>query len=60
VVPTALWLLDEPFTALDAPGRGLVEHLLVEHARAGGLALVATHTPIDSDAIAVRELRLER
>jgi ABC-type transport system involved in cytochrome c biogenesis ATPase subunit len=38
----------------------LVEHLLVEHARAGGLALVATHTPIDSDAIAVRELRLER
>jgi heme exporter protein A len=58
VAPAPLWLLDEPFTALDAPGRGLVERLLFEHVRAGGLAVVATHMPIDAAAGPVRNLRL--
>lgn len=38
-----LWLLDEPFTALDDNGQDLVRELLSEHLRAGGGALCATH-----------------
>jgi heme exporter protein A len=39
----ALWLLDEPFTNLDASGSALISALLDEHARAGGMALVVAH-----------------
>lgn len=42
----SLWLLDEPFAALDASGRDLVESLLAEHTLNGGLAVVATHHPL--------------
>lgn len=38
-----LWMLDEPFTALDADGRALVEALIERHLERGGLALLATH-----------------
>jgi heme exporter protein A len=39
----ALWLLDEPFTNLDAAGAGLMSQLLTEHVRHGGLVLVVAH-----------------
>jgi heme exporter protein A len=45
-----LWLLDEPFTNLDAAGRRLVETWLSEHLASGGLAVVATHLDLDLDA----------
>lgn len=38
-----LWLLDEPFTALDTGGQELVRSLLVRHTAAGGAAVCATH-----------------
>lgn len=38
-----LWLLDEPFTNLDASGVHLVSELLAEHIERGGLALVVAH-----------------
>jgi heme exporter protein A len=38
-----LWLLDEPHAGLDAQGEQLVDDCLAEHARSGGLAVVATH-----------------
>lgn len=38
-----LWLLDEPFAALDVAGKALVEQMLAEHCAAGGIAIVATH-----------------
>ncbi len=38
-----LWVLDEPFTALDPEGRDTVESLLAEHLAQGGLAVVTTH-----------------
>jgi heme exporter protein A len=41
-----LWLLDEPFTALDDAGQDLVRELIVEHLAAGGAALCATHQPL--------------
>ena len=42
-----LWLLDEPFTNLDTHGQDLVRRVLGEHLDTGGLAIVATHHPID-------------
>jgi heme exporter protein A len=38
-----LWLLDEPFAALDVNGKKLVEQMLGEHCASGGIAIVATH-----------------
>jgi heme exporter protein A len=40
-----LWLLDEPYTNLDAAGSLLLSSLLEEHVAAGGLALVVAHQP---------------
>lgn len=42
-----LWLLDEPTAALDAASQGVLEAVVDHHLRAGGLAVVATHQPID-------------
>lgn len=39
----ALWILDEPFTNLDADGIALVAGLIAEHVEAGGAAMFAAH-----------------
>jgi heme exporter protein A len=41
-----LWMLDEPFTNLDAAGTELVSALLEEHIGNGGMALVVAHQNI--------------
>lgn len=51
-----LWMLDEPFTNLDAAGSALVTDLLREHVIAGGMALVVAHHEI---ALPDRLRRLE-
>jgi len=38
-----VWLLDEPFTALDVDGRALVRGLMTEHLEAGGLLIYSNH-----------------
>ena len=38
-----LWLLDEPFTNLDAAGSALMSALLEDHVNGGGLALIVAH-----------------
>src|SRR5262245_22844069 len=52
----ALWLLDEPLTALDDSGCSLVRELLTQHRAGGGAALCATHQSLQLDA--VRQQRL--
>lgn len=46
VTRSRLWILDEPFTALDSHGIGLVEKLCDEHLRAGGLLAMTSHHPV--------------
>ena len=41
-----LWLLDEPFAALDSSGQQLVGQLMARHCGAGGLIIAATHEPL--------------
>lgn len=40
-----LWLLDEPFSALDKDGRNFVASVIKEHLDAGGIAVIASHNP---------------
>jgi len=41
-----LWLLDEPFAALDAAGQVLVADLMARHCGEGGIIIAATHEPL--------------
>lgn len=52
-----LWLLDEPETALDAEGRGLLLEVLWEARKEAGVVL-ATHDRALAEAVADRTLRL--
>lgn len=42
-----LWILDEPFTAIDKKGVAAKEALLVEHAARGGSVILTTHHELD-------------
>ena len=46
----ALWLLDEPDTALDAENRALLYTLIDSHCAAGGRVIMATHRTPDTSA----------
>ena len=53
-----LWILDEPLTALDAEGVGVVSSLLDAHRRSGGAAILTSHQALELPD--VRELDLAR
>lgn len=50
-----LWLLDEPFSAIDTKGKTLIAELIDEHIKAGGAVIAAVHGDVP---IAGRELSL--
>lgn len=53
-----LWLLDEPFVALDAAAVELIAGLISGHLQHGGLVVLTTHQAVDIPAASVRELVL--
>lgn len=62
VTPRPLWLLDEPMNALDASGRVLLRRLIEGHRQAGGIAVAATHEPLqiaDTSEVALGAQRVE-
>lgn len=38
-----IWILDEPFTALDETGKALVHELIMEHVEQQGITVIVTH-----------------
>ena len=42
-----LWLLDEPFVALDGPAQALVAGFMGAHLARGGMVLFTSHQPVD-------------
>jgi heme exporter protein A len=54
----ALWLLDEPFDALDDLGIAALNALLAEHAARGGAALLTSHQALSLKSPKPRELDL--
>lgn len=54
----ALWVLDEPFAALDAAGIAVMCALLEEHLARGGLALLTTHQEVAISAPSMQSIEL--
>ncbi|MEE4378654.1 MAG: cytochrome c biogenesis heme-transporting ATPase CcmA [Candidatus Competibacteraceae bacterium] len=54
-----LWILDEPFTAIDRDGIANLEARLGSHVQAGGLAVITSHQTLGLDDGYVRHLRLQ-
>jgi heme exporter protein A len=53
-----LWILDEPFVALDSAAVDWLAGIISAHLQRGGLAVMTTHQRVDIAAGALRELRL--
>ncbi|MDD2742156.1 MAG: cytochrome c biogenesis heme-transporting ATPase CcmA [Rhodocyclaceae bacterium] len=53
-----LWILDEPFVALDVAAVNWLSGIISGHLQRGGLAVMTTHQLVDIPAGTVRELRL--
>lgn len=54
-----LWILDEPFTALDVHATRLLEAKLEEHLSQGGMVMMTTHQPPSISPDYVRTLSVE-
>ena len=57
VAPRALWLLDEPTTALDAGAQTLFAGIMRAHLETGGIVVAATHAPLGLEG--AKSVRLE-
>lgn len=57
VTPTPLWILDEPFTALDKAGVAWLESQIARHVNAGGSVLITSHHAL-TDIPALRQIEL--
>ncbi len=47
--PKPLWILDEPFNALDQKSNQLLQSLLVEHVKHGGIVALSSHQTLSMD-----------
>ena len=54
-----LWILDEPFAALDAAGVDLVQSLAGEHLARGGMVVLTTHQDARIKAPSVTDINLD-
>lgn len=54
-----LWILDEPFAALDASATGLLVQQVKSHLNRGGVVIAATHQEIDVGPERLDRLRLD-
>jgi heme exporter protein A len=53
-----LWVLDEPFSALDARAVKFMQRLVGDHVSAGGAAILTTHQDVPIDVPVQRRLDL--
>lgn len=57
--PAKLWILDEPFTALDTRGIQLLHQRFAEHLDDGGALLLTSHQPLTWSGERLQRLRIE-
>ncbi|TPW13107.1 MAG: heme exporter protein A [Halothiobacillaceae bacterium] len=55
---TKLWILDEPFAALDVGAVDLLQRFIGEHALAGGMAVLTSHQEVEFTGVVVKHLHL--
>ena len=53
-----LWVLDEPFAALDAPSVARVAGAVIGHLRGGGMVVFTTHQDVEFAGVQVNSLEL--
>lgn len=53
-----LWILDEPYTALDVAAVKTLQGIIGDHVSAGGMAVITTHQEVSIDNVPVRHLHL--
>jgi heme exporter protein A len=53
-----LWILDEPFTALDVGAVSLIQELIAEHLAQQGMVIFTTHQPLIVAGMEMRSLSL--
>ncbi|MBP6367591.1 MAG: cytochrome c biogenesis heme-transporting ATPase CcmA [Nitrosomonas sp.] len=58
VCKTSLWILDEPLVALDVMAVKLIQELLEQHLKQGGMVVMTTHQEIDITAASITQLQL--
>lgn len=56
----ALWVLDEPFTALDVGAVAQLAKLIEAHLQRGGMVVYTTHQEVEMRAGACREVNLDQ
>ena len=54
-----LWVLDEPFNALDVAAVGLLKDLIAAHVKAGGIVILTTHQEVEIDTGTIRHINLD-
>jgi heme exporter protein A len=54
----ALWILDEPFTALDTAALAVIKELVESHLDLGGIVVLTTHQEVAITARATRRVEL--
>lgn len=54
-----VWILDEPFTAIDAKGVEAIEQKILEHANNGGCVILTTHQELNLPSNRVSRLELD-
>ena len=54
----ALWIMDEPFNALDTKAVGMIQAILSEHLDNGGMVILTTHQEVEITARRARHIRL--
>ncbi|WP_440876392.1 cytochrome c biogenesis heme-transporting ATPase CcmA [Thalassotalea sp. PLHSN55] len=53
-----IWILDEPFTAIDKLGVKKLEQLFLQHAEQGGCVILTTHQDLSLDPERVKKITL--
>ena len=53
-----MWVLDEPFSALDAAATNILKDVIRQHIQAGGMVVLTTHQTSDLPDIQLQRLRL--
>lgn len=54
-----LWVLDEPFVAMDHAGIRLLADLIAQHLSAGGMAVLTSHQDVDIGTVPAQILELK-
>jgi heme exporter protein A len=54
-----IWILDEPFTAIDKNGVKKLEELMIKHAKSGGCVILTTHQDLSIDKNLYKKITLE-